>query len=265
MKVQRKNLLQYIDTEKLLNTKINLGSYEYYSVVATQGNFESDGLCLYITLLNNEYVQNHTLQQCQHVCDELTNLQHHYKYNFQLSNKNIMEQENYLANIEKIKKSSLPVVIIRITNPLLRDAKFEDFDVIVGDEYNKFAAYNVKPRTLKEPLIFHDDQGKIILDYDQLRFPEGIKKLRYAIVSTMDQEQKDEYISQYTAYCKERVSNLLNLANLRIEEELNDIDKRANKHYDEIVEKAKIKFNKNKQYIETLDFRNEAFGIEDLI
>ena len=126
--MNKENLLLQINIDKLLSTRLELGTFESFDIIDVKPKFENDGWCLYLTMFNNQdYLTQHSFAKCQHICSKLQDLQHVYKYDSCVTKQNIKDYEQYRKNIQKIKDSKLPVIIIRISNPLLRDASYEDF------------------------------------------------------------------------------------------------------------------------------------------
>lgn len=104
------------------------------------------------------------------------------------------------------KNIRIPSYVIKIKNPLLRDDRTKDFEVVYGNKNNCTFKYSL-----------HDESfaNKVAntTNFKELPFPTIIKSLRNCLLDSFDEKTKLYYRLQYNEYCEKLIETANKLVN----------------------------------------------------
>lgn len=189
------NLIRESDTEKLYKKSIKLKhSGKDYKIIKTYFN----GVNLIITMLNKNAFSK---EDFEYEADLAQTAYKQHQYTLRLNTYNI------------------DGIVIEIKNPLLRDCSFDDFNICYGNNTPNVCDYSTCNGAWP---AFINDNGSVITNAKNIKFPIVIKKLRKILFNAMPKEMQEVYLKQYKDYCLTTIKNLLKekekLVNKRLRE-----------------------------------------------
>lgn len=228
----KNNLIANIDTDKLKGKSIAIYDDNYVIVKAFFKN-KAKKEKLYLTLLNN-----HLFKDQDSFNEEVEKIQS-------------KSTRNYVEYLNKT-KSSVDVVVLEITNPLLRDEKFDDYHLEFSTSHQRW--HYVDGMSMGPDFSpFEDFSGNIISKISKLQFPKTIKGLRKILAKSMPQEIEKEYIQQYKNYCLTTIKKLLANESKLINSSLKELQQKT--------KSLKTEKEKNSKKILNLETNNDNFSL----